>query len=152
MRRSAAVLLLPLLTSCGLMFQPGPWLVPVDSEPSGATVTYCDKKVGTTPCIVTMWRDSQEVVLARDGFHSMSVDVGTRFNGAAFLNVIFPGVLGILVDAVGGGFYVVDQDNVVVPLVARDQPAPAKWLRSDGGRARLEDPEWRYSQRPGRID
>ena len=65
----AILLVVPLLASCGAMMVPGPFLVPVASEPSGATVVYAGEEVGVTPCVVAMQRHSPQFELRRDGCH-----------------------------------------------------------------------------------
>ncbi|HZN40647.1 MAG TPA: PEGA domain-containing protein [Planctomycetota bacterium] len=77
---SAFLLAVPLLTGCGAMMAPGPFLVPVDSEPSGATVVYQGKAVGVTPCVVPMQRASRAFELRREGCHPRIAEVGTEAN------------------------------------------------------------------------
>jgi hypothetical protein len=87
----------PLLTGCGAMMVPGPFLVPVDSEPRGATVVYAGKTVGVTPCVVAMQRRPTQLELHHADCHPRIVDVGTEDNRWVAGNFATLG-LGMLVD------------------------------------------------------
>lgn len=129
--RSLIVASLAFLTSCGVMFRPGPWQVPMATHPPGATVTYMGKEVGVTPCAVSVGRKGTLVEVQLDGYHKQIVDVGARFNGCVFFNILGLGVLGIIIDAAGGGFWVVNSRRVVVELVPLSEGEPMQpWTRS----------------------
>ena len=127
----AILLVVPLLASCGAMMVRGPFLVPVDSEPSGATVVYDGKALGVTPCVVAMQRASSAIELRRDGCHPRIVEVGTEPNGWVAGNIATLG-LGMLVDlALGTDVNLVD-DPVLVNLASTDHPPLAPWVRVGG--------------------
>ena len=127
----AIMLVVPMLASCGALMVPGPFLVPIDSDPSGATVVYAGKEVGVTPCVVAMQRGSSALELRRDGCHPRIVEVGTEANGWVAGNVATFG-LGMIVDmALGGDVNLVD-DPVHVGLASAHHPPLTAWVRVGG--------------------
>jgi len=118
----------PLLTGCGAMMVPGPFLVPVDSEPRGATVVYAGKTVGVTPCVVAMQRRPTQLELHHADCHPRIVDVGTEDNRWVAGNFATLG-LGMLVDfALGTNVNPID-DPVFVGLARIANPPLAPWVR-----------------------
>src|SRR5262245_45845357 len=114
------LLVVPMLAGCGALMVPGPFLVPVDSEPRGATVVYKGKAVGVTPCVVAMQRASSTFELRRDGSHARIAEVGTESNGWAAGNLATLG-LGLIVDlALGTNVNLID-DPVFVNLASSEQ-------------------------------
>ena len=148
----ATLLVAPWLTSCGVMMVPGPFHVPVDSEPSGATVVYAGKKVGVTPCVVAMQRASSALELRRDGYHPRIVEVGTKANRWVAGNVATFG-LGMFLDMELGGHMNLIDDPVLVVLASTDHPQLDAWVRvgpaTDTPRACwCESPSpWTFSRR-----
>lgn len=129
MRLLAALFVLPFAACGSIMGQPY-GMVPIDSDPPGAVVQYQGADVGVTPCTIRVHRSNCIVVLAKDGFHAQQVDVGTVGNGWVAGNLIFGGLLGILIDAASGSTVVVNDDPVSVPLVPSAATAPAAaWRR-----------------------
>lgn len=93
MRREMAVLVLlvgaPMVMGCGTLIAPGPDLVPVSSDPSGAVVRLDDREAGRTPCIVAVPRNSEGVfTFDLAGFEIARVDRDKVPNGAALFNVL----------------------------------------------------------------
>ena len=130
--RSFALLLACLLSaSCGTLMNRGPFMVPIDTVPSGATVTYLDARVGITPCTVAMRASCSQVAVELSGFHSQLVHVGSNFNGWVIGNLLLGGLPGLIVDAASGSFMEVDTAAVSVRLTPESDPKPAVWERPD---------------------
>jgi len=124
-------LLLFLLSSCGTIMSPGPFVVPVSSEPPGAVVRYNNGVCGKTPCIITMTRGvGTKFQLELDGYHTMTCDAGDSFNGWVLGNVIFGGVIGLVVDSISGSFQNIDTSPLNVPLIPTSEPNVSLFTRS----------------------
>lgn len=125
------VLLLCLLcSSCGTMLGGGPWMVPVSSNPAGATVYYDGSPVGRTPCQVAMHGHNLELRLELEGHSTANVEVDTSINWWGGLNGVFliPGILiGTTVDFINGNHHRVSTEPVYVSLqqIRRRQPQEA---------------------------
>src|SRR5262245_49576334 len=117
----ALLLVAPLLSGCGALMAPGPFLVPVDSEPRGATVVYEGKVVGVTPCVVAMQRHANQLELYREDCHPRIVEVGTEANRWVAGNVATFG-LGMFVDLALGANVNPIEDPLVVGLSGTDDP------------------------------
>lgn len=117
----AAALLLP---SCASIVSHGPDLVPFTSEPSGAKVMRDGKHVGTTPCNLLFRRSEREplmLTLELDGHHAQEVTLKRSLNGWLFGNLVFGGIIGIIIDLASGNSKYLPPRTVHVPLVATDQ-------------------------------
>lgn len=78
-----------LLMGCATLFAPGPDLVPLTTQPPGATVKLDGVEVGKTPCIVPVARSSEGVfVFELAGFERATVDLDKVVNGAAVFNLL----------------------------------------------------------------
>lgn len=130
--RSLALCLLAFLASCGSIMRPGPFPVPVSSEPAGATVYYNGGQAGITPCQISMTRSGgSQVRLELDGYHPQVCEVGKSGNWWVVANGLFGfiGLVGIAVDSAGGALENINTDAITVQMVPLDQPAVALWTR-----------------------
>lgn len=118
----AAALLLP---SCASIVSHGPDLVPITSTPSGAKVMRDGNHVGTTPCNILFRRSERDpflLTLELDGHHNQEVTLKRSMNGWLFGNLVFGGIIGIIIDLASGNSEYLPARTVNVPLVAQDQP------------------------------
>lgn len=125
MHRLAFALPAALLTSCGTIFNGGPFMVPVNSSPPGATVLYRNVPVGTTPCQVAMHPGDTELRVTMTGRNSASVEVPTSLNWWSVANAVFllPGIIiGDTVDFATGCWQIVDTTPIHVMLVQSYTP------------------------------
>jgi len=71
-----------LASGCASVAAPGPDMVPVSSNPDGATVTLDGVPVGRTPCTVAFQRGGEGVLkFERDGCDTLVVDNDKVLNG-----------------------------------------------------------------------
>jgi hypothetical protein len=119
--------LAPLITACGAICSPGPFLVPIDSRPPGATVIYDEVEVGVTPCVVAMHRGARRLELVRAGHPRQYVAVGTRPNRWIAANVASFG-LGMLVDEALGTDVDLVTDPIAVTLPGAGDGERGVWV------------------------
>jgi len=143
MRFLALLLLATLpLTSCATMMGGGgPWHVPVDSVPPGATVNYDGANVGVTPCTVVMSRRSSQMTLRREGFHDQVVEVRSGGNPMILGNLLFGGIVGVMIDAGSGASGTMDTRPCWVELTPLADPRPGTWRRPPSSDAPTRDDE-----------
>lgn len=123
------------LAGCATIVSPGPYVVPVNSDPPGAVVEYRGAQVGVTPCQVSMHGNS-EITLSLQGHHPRIVDVGSGFNGWIVGNLLFGGFIGVIVDCATDNHVKVNTDPVLVSLSPATGAPLAPWVRQE------VDPEW----------
>ena len=130
--RTITLVICLFLASCGSMINGGPKMVPIASDPAGATVLYQGAPVGVTPCTVAMrGMKCSQVELKLPGFHTQLAEVGQTYNGWVFGNCIFglAGIVGIFIDLAAGNSAHADTTPVFVTLVPDSMPAPGMWKR-----------------------
>lgn len=116
-----------LLCSCAATFGGGPFLVPVDSVPPNATVSYMGANIGRTPCVVPMKSDSHELLLKLDGYHPQKVWTGRTDNtGWVLLGILMWGPFELIAAAEAKAWSGIQTAPLRVPLVPSDQPAPTR--------------------------
>lgn len=91
------------LGACATLFAPGPDTVHIRTDPPGAEVLLDGLTVGQTPTHVAVSRRARGNISLRHPAHpNVDTHLTTTLNGPVLINVLFPGLLGILVDAAGG--------------------------------------------------
>lgn len=100
-------------------------MVGVDTEPQGATVQILNRNNvtiynGRTPATLSLKhssgffrRASYTVILTLKGYEKREVTINSSLNGWYFANILFGGVIGMLiVDPATGAMYKLDRDLV----------------------------------------
>lgn len=125
-----AALLLGILLSwglpgCGLLFSGSQSSIPVESNPSSAEVWLDGVLVGRTPTEVQVDSGEHHVLtFRRDGYPDQTVRLESKLNGGyVLLDILFTGLVGVVVDAATGGWYVNGPDSVHVDLQAAQRSA-----------------------------
>lgn len=118
---------MPYLVGCGAIFNGSSSRVPVDSEPQGVEVWVDDLSVGVTPLHVELANGEEHVVVfKRPGKSDQVVRVGKRLSGTyVVLDILFTGIVGIVVDAATGSWYTPDASDISVLEPRERAAAPA---------------------------
>jgi len=102
-----------LLTSCGTIMHGTHQSVGISSNPSNAAIWVDRTYVGNTPIIVEMSRkDNHFVQICLDGYQPYEATFSRQMSGWVFGNIVFGGLIGLAVDAVSGGLYMLTPDQV----------------------------------------
>ena len=102
---------------CATIVTGGADTVPVHTNPEGAKVYLNGQFIGKTPTSVTIPRKSDAVFrFELDGYETKTVDHGKVVNGWIFGNIIFGGIIGLAVDAISGGIYMLTPDQIQAEL------------------------------------
>jgi len=88
---------------CATIMSGSEQTVKVTSTPLGATVTVDGSRFGVTPTNLKLSRkDNHKVALDLAGYKTSEVELKKGFNGWFIGNVIFGGIIGIVIDVVSG--------------------------------------------------
>lgn len=140
-------LIAPAAMGCATLFAPGPDMVPVYSNPSGAVVFLDKIEVGRTPCLVAVPRSSEGVfTLERVGYETATVDRDKVCNGLTALNILGGVYLGpafFLIDVISGSIGKYSTQPIHVELRPVKPPPPTA-LPTLGHR-----PRWDPRRTPG---
>lgn len=107
------------LTSCATVMHGTRQSVGIASNPSQASVWVDRVYAGNTPLIVEMTRKDNHVVrIELEGYQPYEAVFSRHLSGWVFGNIIFGGVIGVAVDAISGGIYMLTPDQIQAELRA----------------------------------
>ncbi len=129
LRLLVALLALPTL-GCGVIFNGTRQNVHVTSSPNGATVsTNPTTAEYRTPASLNLERkNTYTLTLSMDGYSSATFEVGKHLQGGILaLDILFTGLIGVIVDAATGSWFSLKPETVNLTLerVAFDGGGPA---------------------------
>ena len=112
-------------TNCASIVSKSNWPFSVDTTPSGAKVVIANKRGdevyrGRTPAAMKLKsgagffaKESYVVILSMDGYETQKINVECKINGWYFGNIIFGGLIGLLiVDPATGAMYRLDSTGI----------------------------------------
>ena len=125
--RMMTVLLAIGMTNCASIIHGSRQTVRFSSQPSGAIVYIDGKEHGTTPTAVVLNRKGRvsgevpgkkeyALSIEMDGYYPYEMQIQRTVDGWFFGNLIFGGLLGIVIDAVSGSMYQLTPNQVVATM------------------------------------
>ncbi len=124
MKRSIAVLCIlsfaPFVSGCGVIFGGTRQVIQATSSPDAASVTTEPSTMEyKTPASISVERKSQAVLtFSAPGYTSRKVELQRSIRGGiVVLDVLFTGLLGVVIDAATGAWYKLSPEMVSVSLV-----------------------------------
>ncbi len=116
-----------LMTSCASIIHGPNQSVDFSSQPSGAKITIDGKDYGVTPKSVDLRRkgrlkgeisDKKEyaVKIEMEGFYPYEIKIKREMDGWFLGNILFGGLIGIIIDAGNGAMYKLTPDQVVAQM------------------------------------
>lgn len=108
------------LFSCASIMSTSKQLVNFSSNPQSAKV-YVDKiNVGITPVSTSLLRKNEHSIrIELDGYQTYETQITKKINGWFFGNILFGGLIGIIVDASTGAMYSLTPEHVKATLNAK---------------------------------
>lgn len=95
-----------LFSSCATIVSGSKQIVKFTSTPSAATVIVDGAEVGTTPFETKLARKSDHTVTIKlDGYKPYETKLTRKFNGWYIGNLLFGGIIGLIVDPATGAIY-----------------------------------------------
>lgn len=101
------------VVSCATIMHGTRQSVGIASNPTNASVWVDRNFMGYTPMIVEMSRkDNHLVRIELDGYMPYEATFSKQLSGWVFGNIVFGGIIGLAVDAISGGLYVLTPDQI----------------------------------------
>ena len=112
------------LVGCASIIHGPTQAVDITSQPNGARITIDGHEYGTTPKSIELNRKGRmrgelatkkeyAVKIEMDGFHPYEVKIKREMDGWFLGNIIFGGVIGIIIDASTGSMYKLTPNQVI---------------------------------------
>lgn len=107
------------LSGCGAMLTGTHETIPTDSNPQGAEIWIDGVMVGKTPLKLEVDSSAEHTIVFKYEDKEHSIRTTHRLKGGfVFLDIFFTGLIGIIVDAATGGWYVATPSSINVDLEA----------------------------------
>lgn len=115
------IILLPtlLLTSCATIVNGTTQRITFTSCPPHANIWVDNCKMGQTPAMIDLTRSDNHLIrIELDGYAPYEILVRKRLSKWVFGNIIFGGVIGLVVDLATGGIYRLTPEQISAHLMA----------------------------------
>jgi hypothetical protein len=120
-----------LLTSCGTIMHGTTQNVGISSSPTSAKVIIDNQDKGSTPLIADLKREQDHIVRVElAGYEPYETTLTHDLSGWAWGNILAGGLIGLAVDAISGGLYILGPEQVQATL-AKHEATSAK-LNAEG--------------------
>jgi PEGA domain-containing protein len=114
---SLAVFLPAIVAACATIMHGTSQQVGINSQPAGATVVVDSQTIGTTPVAAKLARKrSHHITLTMPGYQSFEMVTTRKTSGWVWGNIVFGGLIGLIVDASTGGLYDVRPEQIDAQL------------------------------------
>jgi hypothetical protein len=93
--------------------------VGISSQPTGATVTIDGQPMGPTPVATKLSRkDKHTIRITMDGYQPFELITTRKTSGWIWGNIVFGGLIGLVVDFSTGGAYRIQPEQVAATLAS----------------------------------
>lgn len=121
MKKTILGIMLITFCGCATIMQGMRQDIGVSSSPSGATITVDGVGYGITPMAVRLSRRRMHTIeISLKGYEPYSIILTKRTSGWVWGNVIFGGIIGLVVDLATGGIYQLTPDQIYATLSKND--------------------------------
>ncbi len=132
------------LAGCGSIMHGTTQSVGISSTPTGANVSVDNKPLGDTPLVADLKRkDHHYVKIEMEGYQPFEMTVTRSVSGWVWGNLLFGGIIGLIVDASDGALYKLTPEQVAGSL----SRTGAQIQKLDGmiyvGVTLTPDPSWK---------
>ena len=112
---------LVLVTGCASIIHGSDQEVGISSSPTGASVLIDNVSYGVTPTVAKLSRkDKHSVKITMDGYQPFEAAISRGTSGWVWGNIIFGGLIGLVVDASTGSMYKLTPEQVSATLTKGD--------------------------------
>jgi hypothetical protein len=110
-----------LVVACATIMHGSSQSVGISSQPTGATVVVDSQPVGVTPVAAKLSRKNQHrITVTLPGYQPYEMVTTRKTSGWVWGNIVFGGLIGLIVDASTGGLYDVRPEEVAAQLGRAD--------------------------------
>lgn len=107
------ILSLASLSSCATIMNGPTQPISICSNPTDADVWLDNSYVGNTPMLLNLSRNSEHIVrIELPGYQPQVITFSRKVSKWVIGNLVFGGVIGLAVDAISGGLYVLTPEQV----------------------------------------
>lgn len=115
--RRASMLLIVALSSCATIMNGSTQKIGISSSPTGANVIVDNQPRGITPLFVDLKRkDTHLVRMEKPGFDLFETAITRHISGWVWGNIVFGGLIGLVVDAISGGIHRLEPEQIHATL------------------------------------
>lgn len=105
------------LISCATIMKGSSQEINFSSNPSGAQIKINGTPMGNTPTILKLKSGNEHAVrLELDGYMPFETKITKSMSGWAWGNIVFGGIIGLIVDFSTGAVYKLNQDQISAQL------------------------------------
>ncbi len=109
------------LISCASIINGTSQNIGISSTPSGAKVTVSGQSFGTTPVIADLKRKNNHMIkIELEGYNPYETTLTRKASGWVWGNILFGGLIGLAVDAISGGLYKLQPEQIQAALSKKD--------------------------------
>ncbi len=109
--------LLAAVTSCATIMQGTRQQIAISSTPTGASVRVDTTSFGTTPVTVALRRKDHHIIqITMEGYQPFELTTSRSTSGWVWGNIVFGGLIGLVIDASTGGMYKIKPEEVQATL------------------------------------
>jgi uncharacterized protein YceK len=106
-----------LVTGCASIVSGTTQPISFNSTPAGATVLVNGADMGKTPVTLQLKRNQNYAVgINLDGYKPETMDIKRGLNGWVWGNIIFGGLIGVVIDAASGSMYKLTPDQFTAAM------------------------------------
>ena len=110
---SSSLAIALLTTSCATIISGSKQNIKFSSNPSAATIYIDEVEVGKTPFEIKLARKSEHSIMIKlEGYQTYETKLTKKFNAWYIGNLVFGGLIGIIVDPITGAIYNLSPDQV----------------------------------------
>ena len=122
-----AVFVLLVIAGCATIMHGTGQDIGISSKPTGAQVFVDNQPKGTTPVAVDMKRKDKHIVrIEMEGYQPYEITIIRKTSGWVWGNIVFGGLIGLAVDAITGGLYKLNPEQVMGELAQKPTGAEIK--------------------------
>ena len=98
--------------------------IAISSQPTNADVSIDGRALGHTPVTASLSRkDNHTIRITLSGFQPFEMNLAHHVSGWVWGNIVFGGLIGLAVDAITGGLYEINQNQVMAQLAQKPTSA-----------------------------
>ncbi|MDR6194278.1 PEGA domain-containing protein [Siphonobacter sp. SORGH_AS_0500] len=121
------------LTNCTTIINGSKQSVSVLSRPTGADVYVDGQLAGKTPMYANVKRKNGHAIrVVMDGYEPYEVGLTRKLDGWVFGNIIFGGIIGLIIDASTGSMYKLTPNEIKARLAGGDTQTTSVEHQKDG--------------------
>lgn len=105
------------VTGCATILHGSKQQIGISSTPTGASISVNGQNMGITPMVVKLLRkDTQAIKVEMEGYNPYEIVLTRKVDGWIAGNIIFGGLIGLIVDAADGAMYKLSPEQVRAEL------------------------------------